>query len=253
MALKLDDFLGKKKEPSPVLDNSKAQIATKEEFEKLLDRVPEYRIRPEKVKPEDVKIRDKDFSFRSRKVKAKKDIHGSGIKKKGKSKDRGEYTFANPVPPSMRSIRLEDLCSVPIHWKMLTDLRPKIRMEEEMFSRLVEMGKLHLQRCQLDKRQAYAARLGHSANSKESMIRRSKNRAGIVETRVLSCSECGEEFCNGSVCKIYSYDAFFRTPILTVTTSKVGGDKKEGDGGEEKKKRKKTKKKKKKKADQSED
>lgn len=49
MALKLDDFLTKKKEPAQVLDLSKATANTKEEFRRLLEKVPEYKIRPEKV------------------------------------------------------------------------------------------------------------------------------------------------------------------------------------------------------------
>lgn len=49
MALKLDDFLTKKKEPAQVLDLSKATANTKEEFKRLLEKVPEYKIRPEKV------------------------------------------------------------------------------------------------------------------------------------------------------------------------------------------------------------
>lgn len=31
----------------------------------------------------------------------------------------------------------------------------------------------------------------------DSQIRRSKNKAGVVEMKVLSCLECGEDFCNG--------------------------------------------------------
>ncbi|XP_046397478.1 uncharacterized protein LOC124164271 [Ischnura elegans] len=284
MSLRLDDFLSKKKEPSPVLDNSTTQITSKEDFEKFLDRLPEYRIRPEKVRPEDAKVRDKDFSFRSRKnkvldnqqwkkstsksrdegssaervwcpqgKKGKKDKGGSGFKAGQKTKDsKGQFPFANPVPPSMRSIRLEDLCSVPIHWKMLTDLRPKIKMEEEMFSKFVTMGKLHLQSVQHDKRQVYSARLGNSRMAGGGVIKRSKNRAGILETRALACTECGEEFCSGVECKIYSYDAYVRTLVVATPAAKEGEQKKrEGEG--EKKKGKKPKKRKRKKVPKSAD
>jgi len=48
-ALKLDDLLGKKKEAPQVLDLSQSTVQSKEEFYKLLDKVPEYKIRPEKV------------------------------------------------------------------------------------------------------------------------------------------------------------------------------------------------------------
>ena len=51
MALKLEDLLNKKKEPgSSILDLSKFKIKTKEEFEKYYDKIPEFKIRPEKVK-----------------------------------------------------------------------------------------------------------------------------------------------------------------------------------------------------------
>jgi hypothetical protein len=35
----------------------------------------------------------------------------------------------------MSGVRLDDLSGVDIHWKMLTTVRPKSKMEEEMFSR----------------------------------------------------------------------------------------------------------------------
>ena len=47
--LKLDDLLGKKKEALQVLDLSRSTVQSKEEFDRLLDKVPEYKIRPEKV------------------------------------------------------------------------------------------------------------------------------------------------------------------------------------------------------------
>jgi hypothetical protein len=47
--IKLDDLLGKKKEAPQVLDLSRSIIQSKEEFHRLLDKVPEYKIRPEKV------------------------------------------------------------------------------------------------------------------------------------------------------------------------------------------------------------
>jgi hypothetical protein len=47
--IKLDDLLGKKKEAPQVLDLSRSIVQSKEEFQRLLDKVPEYKIRPEKV------------------------------------------------------------------------------------------------------------------------------------------------------------------------------------------------------------
>lgn len=47
--IKLDDLFGKKTEVPQVLDLSRSTIQSKEEFQRLLDKVPEYKIRPEKV------------------------------------------------------------------------------------------------------------------------------------------------------------------------------------------------------------
>ena len=49
-AIKLDDLLGKKKEAPQVLDLSRNVVQSKEEFRRLFDKVPEYKIRPEKVR-----------------------------------------------------------------------------------------------------------------------------------------------------------------------------------------------------------
>lgn len=49
MALKLDDLIGKKKEVAQVLDLSKATANNAEEFKKLMEKVPEFKIKPEKV------------------------------------------------------------------------------------------------------------------------------------------------------------------------------------------------------------
>ena len=46
---KLDDLLGKKKEVVPVLDLSKTIAHTKEEHKRLMEKVPDYKMRPIKV------------------------------------------------------------------------------------------------------------------------------------------------------------------------------------------------------------
>jgi hypothetical protein len=66
--LALDDLMDKKKEPPPILDLSQSVVNSKEELDQLLARVPEYKIRPEKVKPDEMKIRDKDFTFKTPKL-----------------------------------------------------------------------------------------------------------------------------------------------------------------------------------------
>jgi hypothetical protein len=68
-----------------------------------------------------VKVRDKDFSFRPSKRESKQQ----------------DYAYPNPIPPDMRAVALEDLNPVAIDWKMLTSIRPKSKLEEEMFSRSV--------------------------------------------------------------------------------------------------------------------
>lgn len=47
---KLDDLLGKKKEVVPVLDLSKTIINSKDEYKKLSEKVPDYKMRPIKVR-----------------------------------------------------------------------------------------------------------------------------------------------------------------------------------------------------------
>lgn len=49
MSNKLDDLLGKKKEVVPVLDLSKTVAHTKEEYKRLLEKVPDFKMRPIKV------------------------------------------------------------------------------------------------------------------------------------------------------------------------------------------------------------
>lgn len=72
------------------------------------------------MKPEEIKIREKDFNFKT---------------PKRELKHTREYPFAEPVPPEMRGVKLEDLSTVNIQWKMLTTLRPKNKQDEELFTR----------------------------------------------------------------------------------------------------------------------
>lgn len=118
---KLDDFLSKKKETAPILDLSKAVVSTKEDFKKLLEKVPDYKIKSEKVRPDDVKIKDKNFKFKT----GKKDLKAM----------KEPYLFMDPVPNEMRNLKIIDLTTVPIDWHMLTTLRPKNKLDEEYFSK----------------------------------------------------------------------------------------------------------------------
>lgn len=65
------------------------------------------------------------------------------------------------------------------------------------------MGKLELKTINKERR------------SPTSPIRRSKNRAGIIESSVKCCRECGEEYCFGEFCGDVLYDSFVRVPVTT--------------------------------------
>ena len=45
------------------------------------------------------------------------------------------YQFADPCPASMRHVRIGDLSSVDINWKMLTLARPTTKIDEDIFSK----------------------------------------------------------------------------------------------------------------------
>jgi len=107
------------------------------------------------------------------------------------------------------------------------------------------LGKLNIQRAQQD------AKAGQS----NSGIKKSKNRAGIVETKVPPCAECHEEFCGGLSCKEFTYESFARVITCIFFSLKsyiyfvqIENDvfdlKREGSAGNDRKSRKKKKKKK---------
>ena len=45
------------------------------------------------------------------------------------------FQFSDPCPKSMRHVRIEDLSSVDINWKMLTLARPTSKIDEDIFSK----------------------------------------------------------------------------------------------------------------------
>lgn len=45
------------------------------------------------------------------------------------------YTYMDPIPLEMRPVVILELCAVPIDWKMLTTLRPKLKIDEDFFSK----------------------------------------------------------------------------------------------------------------------
>lgn len=86
---------------------------------------------------------------------------------------------------------------------MLTTLRPKLKTDEDYFDRLIEMGKLQIKTEAMDKK----------VNAPVNTVRKFKNKAGVVETRITTCAECGEEFCMGGICAEFNYDLSARIPI----------------------------------------
>ena len=77
----------------------------------------------------------------------------------------------------------------------------------------VEMGKLEAKTIVKERR------------SPTSPIRRSKNRAGIIESSVKTCKECGEEYCFGEFCGDVLYDSFTRVTIATQQSKiKISAD-----------------------------
>lgn len=183
---KLDDLLAKKKTVVPVLDLSRNVLQSSEELKRLLEKVPEFKMRPIKVRAEDIKTKEKDFSFKLNKKEIRK-----LLKKNGEREPI--YTYADPVPSEMKAVILHELCVVPIDWKMLTTLRPKAKIEEEYFSRMVEMGKLQLKTEQRDRREFML----------NNGIKKMKNKSGIVETRLQTCIECSEELCCGMITYLF--------------------------------------------------
>ncbi|XP_011876568.1 PREDICTED: uncharacterized protein LOC105566837 isoform X1 [Vollenhovia emeryi] len=220
MAFQLDDLLrDDKKDANLIPDLSKSTCNSYEEFRRLKENCPEFKIKPEKVKREDTKVRDKEFSWKA----TKKELKNIGR----------EWAYGDPVPPDMRGLDLQELQQVAIDWRMLTPIRPKLRQDEEMFSRLVEMGKLEAKTVMKERR------------SPTSPIRRSKNRAGIIESSAKTCRDCGEEYCFGEFCGDVLYDSFTRVTIATHQSKiKISADAETiiANMGRKKKKRKKGKK-----------
>ncbi|KAK9502759.1 hypothetical protein O3M35_011469 [Rhynocoris fuscipes] len=187
MALKLDDLISKKKEVVQILDLSKVTAHNEEEFKRIMEKVPEFRIKPEKIQPEDVKLYE---------------ITRKSKRRRKKKSTQSEYSFANPIPEEMQGVKLADLCPVNIQWNMLTTLRPKSKIDTEYFSRLVELGKLQIATQEKEKK-----------NPDSSFMRKMKNRAGVVETRYISCPECGDDFCQTETCTLLQYENFRREPV----------------------------------------
>ncbi|XP_058123982.1 keratin, type II cytoskeletal 1 [Anopheles ziemanni] len=201
----MDDIFGKKKEVVPILDLSKSTATTREEFKRMFEKVPDYKMRPIKVRSDEIRFKEKEYGFKMQKKELKM------LMKNGGERDK-LYAYMDPIPGEMRNLVIMELCSVPIDWKMLTSQRPKTKVEEDYFSKLVELGKLQIKTIQRDKRENLLA----------TSLRKVKNRSGIIESRVFTCNECMEEFCNGKTCADFNYDLYTRivpkVPLLKTNS-----------------------------------
>lgn len=79
--------------------------------------------------------------------------------------------------------------------------------------RLIELGKLQIKTNHRDKREYVL----------NPAIRKVKNKSGVIETRVFTCPECSEEYCNGQTCMDFNYDLYTRVPIKELPSNKVIG------------------------------
>ncbi|XP_067647862.1 uncharacterized protein [Eurosta solidaginis] len=190
---RLEDLLSKKKTVVPVLDLNRNIAQTKEEFKRLVEKVPDFKVRPIKVRADEIKIKEKDYTFKTPKKEIRKLLKRYGEREP-------IYIYADPVPTEMKDVPIMDLCTVPIDWKMLTTLRPKSKQEEEYFSRMTEMAKLQLKTEMRDRREFML----------NNWVKKTKNKSGIVETRLTVCSECEQEMCCGKSCMDINYDLFLR-------------------------------------------
>lgn len=130
----------------------------------------------------------------------------------------------------------------------------KRSLNDFVLLRLVELGKLQIKTEIREKRELI----------QNPFSKKVKNRSGIVETRIITCNDCLEEFCNGNYCNDFNYDLYLRVPVkqpvnkdaqmsereqkklmrqgmTKPTTSKKGKKGKEGKPSKKKKKRAKSK------------
>lgn len=79
-----------------MLDLSKSTATTKEEFKKLMEKVPDFKMRPVKVRPEEIKIKEKDCKeFKLSKKELRYLKHSQGERER-------QYVYTDPIPTEMR-------------------------------------------------------------------------------------------------------------------------------------------------------
>ncbi|GAB6025778.1 hypothetical protein CHUAL_011759 [Chamberlinius hualienensis] len=190
---------GSDKKVMDILDLSLIEISCKSDLKKLLERIPDYKVRPEKVREEEISIED-----------------GNYAENLTDTSDKVDYQFANPIPVSLRDVCLKELGRVNISWRMLTVSRPKSKLEEDFFTRMVQLEKLQYKTIHWEfEKEALKNRKG-MATSRSRTAGRPAFKSGfnvkssVTETRLITCKECGIEFCYGT-CNKFLYDDSART------------------------------------------
>jgi len=125
------------------------------------------------------------------------------------------FMYEDAMPVSMRAVRLADLFSVAIHWKMLTDYRPVNKKEEDYFNRMIDLGKFKRD-TKIQEAQQLADSMSNIPGSNAQVKALAmgfvmyKSKRGTAETKLKSCKDCGLELCTGIYCKLQVYDAYSR-------------------------------------------
>ncbi|ODN02840.1 hypothetical protein Ocin01_03856 [Orchesella cincta] len=206
----LDLFQASMKQPLKLLDLSNVKIDSDADFLKYMNKVPEMKLRPDKVLPEDIQIIT-DFSFASP-TKQQQEVSSTTVSSGSKSK---KISYEDPLPLCMRTTRLEELWALDIHWKMLTSDRPSSKIEAFFFERIVELGRFAL----ADRKQEQAtikaimsSVVGTPAVTYLIALGfiTTRSKRGAVETKLKVCKNCGLELCTGAFCKVYHYEGYTR-------------------------------------------
>lgn len=154
MSFRLTEDIEKNKSELIFLDLSETVILTKEELEKTISKIPNLKLKSDPIEEalnqktigDSLKINSclsNTSKFVSKNSNQKKITRNQSLLVSVvRSEKPLVYSFGNPIPESMKSINLNDFCETDIDWKMLTILRPNNKLEDQYFSKLVELYRL---------------------------------------------------------------------------------------------------------------
>lgn len=153
MSFRLKDDLEDSKSNLIFLDLSDILLFTKEELDKTLSRLPDLKLKPDLLEEASNKKpyfpHSKSNILNINKQSLKHWVSNSCLSKPSLSTQTETQTcssipdsktlYINPLPQSMIHLNLNDFCGTEIDWKMLTLSRPSTKLEEDYFSKLVEL------------------------------------------------------------------------------------------------------------------